>query len=74
MRREIESPIAGSIWSHVATVNQRVKAGAILIVAECMKSEFAIEASVDGTVVWLKSCGEEIQARDVVAILDVAEP
>jgi biotin carboxyl carrier protein len=71
VRREVRSPIAGSVWSHVASTGQRVKAGATLIIVESMKTEFAIEAPVDCIVLWLKPCGDEIKAEDVVATLEV---
>lgn len=71
MRREIKSPIAGSVWSHVASVGQRVGIGATLLVVECMKSEFPVDAPEVGVVVWLRSCGETIEQDDVVAALDV---
>jgi biotin carboxyl carrier protein len=71
VRHEVGSPIAGSVWSHVASTGQRVRAGAVLIVVECMKTEFTIEAPVEGVVTWLKPCGEEIAAKSVVATLEV---
>lgn len=71
MRREIRSPIAGSIWSHVASVGQRVESGATLLVVECMKSEFPVDAPEGGTVTWLRPCGETIEQDEVVAALDV---
>lgn len=72
MKREVRAPIAGSIWSHVASVGQRVEAGEMVCICECMKTEIPIEAPVGGTVTWLKACGETIEADDVVAMLDVA--
>jgi urea carboxylase len=71
VRHEVRSPIAGSVWSHVASMGQRVKAGATLIIVECMKTEITIEAPVEGVVAWLKPCGEEIVAKDVVVTLEV---
>jgi len=71
VRREVRSPIAGSIWSHVAAVGQRVEAGSLLLLCECMKTEIPIEAPVAGTVAWLRPCGETLEADDVVATLDV---
>jgi biotin carboxyl carrier protein len=70
MRCEVRSPIAGSVWSHVASVGQRVEAGAVLLVVECMKTEIVIDAPQGGTTTWLRSCGETIEAGDVVATLD----
>lgn len=71
MRREVRSPIAGSVWSHVASAGQCVTAGSVLIVIECMKSEFPVEASADAVVAWLRPCGETIEAEDVVVVLEV---
>jgi biotin carboxyl carrier protein len=70
MRREVRSSFAGSVWSHVATVGQRVGAGAVVVIVECMKTEFPIEAPIGGEVTWLRPSGETIEAEDVVAILD----
>lgn len=70
MRCEVRSPIAGSIWSHVASVGQRVDTGAMLLVIECMKTEVAIETALEGTVTWLKPCGETVEAGDIVATLE----
>jgi len=72
VRRSVESPLAGSVWSHVASVGQRVDAGAVLLVVECMKSEFPVEAPVDGVVAWLRPCAETIETADVVAILEAS--
>lgn len=58
------------MWSHSVGVGQRVLAGTMILIVEVMKTEFPIEASVDGTVTWLRSCGETIEAGDVVATLD----
>ncbi len=71
-REEVAAPIAGSIWSHVAAVGQRVEVGSVLLVSECMKTEIPVEAPVAGTVTWLRPCGEAVEAGDVVAVLEVA--
>lgn len=71
MRCEVKTPIAGSVWSHVTAVGQRVVTGGICLVIECMKTEVPVETPSDGTIVWLKACGEAVEADDVVAILDV---
>jgi biotin carboxyl carrier protein len=72
VKREVRAPIAGSIWSHVASVGQRVEVGEVLLIEECMKTEIPVEAPIGGTVTWLKACGETIEADDVVATIDVA--
>lgn len=71
MRRDVATEIAGSVWTHVAVLGEHVEAGAVLLVVECMKSEFPIEAPVAGKVVWLRPCAEIIEAADLVAALEV---
>jgi propionyl-CoA carboxylase alpha chain len=71
VRREIRSPIGGSVWSHVASVGQRVEAGALLLILEVMKTEFPVEAPASSTVTWLRPCGETVEADDVVAVVEV---
>ena len=71
MRHEVKAPIAGSVESHVASVGQRVEAGAVLLTVECMKTMFPIEAPVGGTVMWLRPCGEIVEADDVVAAVEI---
>lgn len=44
----------------------------MLLVVECMKSEFPVEAHVDGVIVELRPCGDTVEAEDVVAVLEVA--
>ena len=72
MRLEIRSPIAGSVWSHVTSVGQRVEVGSVLLIVECMKCEIPVESTVSGTVTWLRPCAETVEAEDVVAALEVA--
>jgi len=72
VRHEVRSLIAGSVWSHVASVGQHVEAGALLLILECMKTEIAVEAPAGGTVAWLRSCGENVEADDVVAVVEIA--
>jgi biotin carboxyl carrier protein len=71
VRCEVKSPIAGSVWSHVASVGQRVEAGAVIVILECMKTEFPVEAPEAGTVVALLPCAETVEAEDVVVVLEV---
>jgi biotin carboxyl carrier protein len=71
VRREVLAPIAGSVWSHVASVGQHVEVGEVLLIEECMKTEIPVEAPVAGTITWLKACGETIETDDVVATIDV---
>jgi acetyl-CoA carboxylase biotin carboxyl carrier protein len=72
VRNEVKSPIAGSVWSHVSSVDQHVEAGSVLLVCECMKTEIPIESPVAGTVAWLRPCGENVEADDVVAVVEIA--
>jgi len=71
MRVEVRAPLAGSVWSHVASIGQRVEVGAVLLILEVMKCEVPIESSQEGTLTWIRSCGETIEADDVVAMIDV---
>lgn len=59
------------MWTHSVGVGQRVVAGTTLLICEVMKCEMPVEADVDGTVSWLRSCGEMIEAGDVVATLEI---
>ena len=69
-KHEIKTPVGGSVWTHSVGVGQRVVAGTVLLICEVMKTEFPVEASVDGVVSWLRSCGDIVEADDVVATLD----
>lgn len=69
-RREIKTPVGGSVCTHSVGVGQRVVAGTTLLICEVMKCEFPIETPVDGEVTWLRPCGETIEADDVVALID----
>jgi biotin carboxyl carrier protein len=68
---EIKTPVGGSVWTHSVGVGQRVVAGTALLICEVMKTEFPVEAPVDGVVSWLRACGDTVEADDVVATLDV---
>ncbi len=70
--RAIRAPVPGSVWTHATAVGQHVRAGAVLLVLEVMKTEFPIEAPVDGTVTYLRPCNETLEADAVVAMLEVA--
>lgn len=70
MPSEVRTQIAGSVLSHVASVGQHVKAGEVVCTIECMKTEIHVEATVDGTVTWLRPCGETIETDDVLVIID----
>jgi biotin carboxyl carrier protein len=72
-KHEIRAPVGGSVWTHSVGVGQRVVAGTILLITECMKTEVPIEAPVDGIVGWLRPCGDTIETDDLVATLDVSD-
>ena len=63
--------MAGSVWSHVASMGQRVESGSVILIIECMKCEIPVESTVGGTVVELRACGETVEAEDVIAVIDV---
>ena len=71
-KHEIKTLVGGSVWTHSVGVGQRVVAGTVLLICEVMKTEFPVEAPVDGVVSWLRPCGDTVEADDVVATLDVA--
>jgi acetyl-CoA carboxylase biotin carboxyl carrier protein len=66
----VKAPVGGSVWTHSAGVDQCVNAGTVLLILECMKCEIPVETPVDGTVTWLKACGDTVEADEIVAILE----
>lgn len=72
MRHSVHTVVGGSVWTHSVGVGQRVIAGTTLLICEVMKTDFPIESPVDGTVVWLRPCGETVGQGDVVATVDDA--
>ena len=71
-KHTIESPIAGSVWTHSTSVGQTVEAGTTLVILECMKMEIPVETPVGGEVTWLRPCGDTINQGDPVATVDDA--
>jgi biotin carboxyl carrier protein len=69
-RREVRSPVGGSVWAHSVGVGQRVVAGSTILICEVMKCEFPIETQNAGVVAWLRPCGDTLEAGDVVALID----
>lgn len=69
-KHEVRTPVGGSVWTHAAGVGQRVVAGTVLLVCEVMKTEFPVEAPVDGVVSWLRPCGDTVEVDSVVATID----
>ena len=69
-KHSIKAPVGGSVWTHSVGVGQRVVAGTVLLICEVMKTEFPVETTIDGVVSWLRPCGDQIEADDVVATLD----
>lgn len=69
-KHEIKACVGGSVWTHSVGVGQKVVAGTILLITECMKTEVPIESPVDGVVTWLRACGDTIEVDDLLATLD----
>lgn len=69
-KHSIKAPVGGSVWTHSVGVGQRVIAGTVLIICEVMKTEFPVETPIAGVVTWLRPCGDQVEADDVVATLD----
>jgi biotin carboxyl carrier protein len=72
MQHAIKAPVGGSVWAHSVCIGQRVVAGTTLLIIEVMKTEFGMEATTDGTVTWLKACGDTVEADEIVAILEAS--
>jgi urea carboxylase len=68
----VASPVSGSIWAVNVAPGARVKAGAILMVVESMKMEFAVVAPGDGIVAELR-CTERrtVSLGQILAVLIV---
>lgn len=71
-KHEIKAFVGGSVWTHSVGVGQRVLAGTVLIITECMKTEVPIESTVDGVVTWLRPCGDTIEVDDLLATLETS--
>jgi len=69
-KHSVKAPVGGSVWTHSVGVGQRVVAGTVLLICEVMKTEFPVETPIDGVVTWLRPCGDQVEADDVVATLD----
>lgn len=69
-KHEVKAPVGGSVWTHSVGVGQRVVAGTVLLICEVMKTEFPVETPIAGVVTWLRPCGDQVEADDVVATLD----
>lgn len=69
-KHEVRAPVGGSVWTHSVGVGQRVVAGTVLLICEVMKTEFPVESPIDGVVSWLRPCGDQVEADDVVAAVD----
>lgn len=72
-KHEIKAPVGGSVWTHSVGVGQTVGAGTVIMLCECMKTEFPIEAPVDGVVTWLSPCATDIKADDLIATMESAD-
>lgn len=69
-KHSVRSPVGGSVWAHSVGVGQRVVEGSTLLIVEVMKTEFPIESPTAGTVSWLATCGEAIEADALVAVVE----
>lgn len=69
-KHSVKAPVGGSVWTHSVGVGQRVVAGTVLLICEVMKTEFPVETPIAGVVTWLRPCGDQVDADDVVATLD----
>lgn len=66
----VRAPVGSSVWTHSASVGQKVFAGNVIVILECMKTEFPIESPVDGEITWLADVGKTLEANDLVAIVE----
>ena len=64
--------MGSSVWTHSASVGQRVFQGNVIAILESMKVEIPVETPCDGEVTWLAACGTTLSADDLVAIVDDA--
>jgi len=70
VRHEVGAELPSSVSAHVAVVGQSVRAGTVLLVLECMKTEVPVESPVDGAVTWLRPCAAVVGVGDVVAVVE----
>jgi acetyl-CoA/propionyl-CoA carboxylase biotin carboxyl carrier protein len=66
-RREISSPMPGTVIAVPAADGARVDAGSPLVVVEAMKMEHTLPAALAGTVELLVSVGDQVRLDQVVA-------
>jgi biotin carboxyl carrier protein len=69
-KHSIRTPVGGSVCSHSVGIGQRTLVGTTILVCEVMKTEFPVEATIDGTIMWLRPCGETVEVDDIVAIIN----
>lgn len=70
MKREIRSPVAGTISMQPVSVGQKVFAGTAVIIVESMKMEVPVETDVDGEVVSILDIGTSFAEGDVIVVID----
>ena len=70
-RTEITATVTGSVWEVPVSVGDSVLEGDELVVAEAMKMEIAIAATVSGKVVELRVAKDaEIEEGAVIAVIE----
>jgi biotin carboxyl carrier protein len=66
---ELRSPITGTIWKLERSTGDRVEAGEVVLIAESMKMEFAVDAPTSGTIEILVTEGQSIEEHDLLATI-----
>ena len=70
-RTEITATVTGSVWEVPVSVGDSVLGGDELVVAEAMKMEIAIAATVSGKVVELRVAkDDEFEEGAVIAVIE----
>ena len=68
---EIETAVAGSVWTVEVEAGQTVAEGDVLVILESMKMEIPVESAVAGQVrEILVAPGDQVAEGQVVAIVD----
>ncbi|MCD2186673.1 acetyl/propionyl/methylcrotonyl-CoA carboxylase subunit alpha [Actinomycetospora soli] len=64
------APMPGTVVRVLATSGESVAAGAALVVLEAMKMEHTVAAPVDGVVTVHVSAGDQVETRQVLAVVE----
>lgn len=67
------SPVRGSVWKVTVSIDESVKKGDTVAIIESMKTEFSLEAPMDGTVsrILVKE-GDQISTGDVAVAITIS--